>query len=171
MTIDCEPRDTIANVKEKIQDKNGIPPDMLLLYFNCHLLVDGNTLADYNIQKEHTLHMKKEIFIGHPGSIFTIVFKVVEYKTPRLDVKYSDGWKLRDFMSKQINIDYKNIELVKDYVAIENGVSLFEQGITPNTKIYMIIRDLHRIDVFCDEKKYEIYCKKTFEIKRNKRFH
>ena len=97
--------------------------------------------------------------------IFTIVFKGVEYKTPRLDPNYTELWKLKSFMSEQTNIDDDNIELIKDYVALED-VTLFEQGFNPdnNTKIYMIIRDLHQINVYCDEKKYEIYCKKPLKL-------
>ncbi|HJI81407.1 MAG TPA: ubiquitin-like protein [Eggerthellaceae bacterium] len=57
ITLEVEPTDRIEDVKEMIQGEEGISPSNQILVFAGNILEEGNTLQDYSIQKESTLHL------------------------------------------------------------------------------------------------------------------
>ena len=134
-TLAVESSDKIENLKMKIHNEKGTPPNQQILICNGKRMEDGHTLSDYNVINQSTVHMVARIRGGKYIFVKTLT-TTLRLEVEETDTIYNIKTKIQDI--KGIPPDQQRLCFFKQQLF--DGYTLSDYGVVKESILDLSVR-------------------------------
>lgn len=136
VSIEVEEGESIEDVKAKISEKEGIPPEQQRLIFGGQQLQDAKTLDDYDVGDDSTLHLVLRLRGGMQLFVKTLTGKTVS-------IEVEEGESIEDVkakISEKEGIPPEQQRLIFGGQQLQDSKTLDDYDVGDDSTLHLVLR-------------------------------